>query len=80
MSPIIFDVAYHVIPRSTSHPLHSHRLAWVHLRAADAGLALLGSGWRALPTAHGTGMALMGTRTLATAVGAAIFIMGFGAI
>jgi cbb3-type cytochrome oxidase subunit 1 len=46
---MIFGVAYHVIPRFTGHPLHSHRLAAIHWWLANGGLALFVAGFVMLP-------------------------------
>ena len=52
---MIFGVAYHVIPRFTGHPLHSHRLAGVQWWLANVGLALFVAGFVMLPhTMFGT--------------------------
>lgn len=45
VSMMIFGVAYHVIPRFTSHPLHSRRTAGVHWWLANIGLALMAAGF-----------------------------------
>lgn len=51
---MIFGVAYHVIPRFSGHPLHSHRLATIHWWLANGGLALFVAGLVMLPhTAFG---------------------------
>jgi cbb3-type cytochrome oxidase subunit 1 len=42
---IIAGVAYHVIPRFTAAPLHSNRLATVHLWVANIGVVLLACGF-----------------------------------
>ena len=52
---MIFGVAYHVIPRFTGHPLHSHRLAGVQWWLANIGLLLFVAGFVMLPhTMFGT--------------------------
>jgi cbb3-type cytochrome oxidase subunit 1 len=45
---MIFGVGYHVLPRFVGHPLHSARLAGVHVVIGNLGLALLAAGfaWR----------------------------------
>jgi hypothetical protein len=74
VSMMIFGVAYHVIPRFTGNPLASRRLAFVHLYAANAGLALLVGGWLVRPTSFGAGtLALQGGAVLGT-LGVACFI------
>jgi cbb3-type cytochrome oxidase subunit 1 len=45
VSMTIFGVAYHVIPRFAGHPLHSPGLAGWHWWLANAGLALLVTGF-----------------------------------
>jgi cbb3-type cytochrome oxidase subunit 1 len=54
VSMMIFGVAYHVLPRFSGSPLHSPRLAVLHLWIANAGLLLMVAGWIArvwLPSA-----------------------------
>jgi heme/copper-type cytochrome/quinol oxidase subunit 1 len=45
VSMMIFGVAYHVIPRFTGRPLHSPRLAHVHLWCANLGLGAMVGGF-----------------------------------
>jgi cbb3-type cytochrome oxidase subunit 1 len=55
ISMMVFGVAYHVIPRFTGHPLHSHRLAGMQWWLANIGLALFVAGFVLLPhTMYGT--------------------------
>jgi hypothetical protein len=42
---MIYGVAYHVIPRFTGHPLHARALAIAQWWAANAGLALMATGF-----------------------------------
>jgi cbb3-type cytochrome oxidase subunit 1 len=42
---MIYGVAYHVIPRFAGHPLWSRRLAVWHWWSANAGLALMATGF-----------------------------------
>lgn len=52
---MIFGVAYHVIPRFTGHPLHSHRLAGAQWWLANIGLMTFVAGFVMLPhTMFGT--------------------------
>jgi cbb3-type cytochrome oxidase subunit 1 len=71
---MIFGVAYHVIPRFSGSPLHSPRLAGLHLWIANIGLALMVSGWiwRVWWRWAGEGALRMGA--VASALGAAAFI------
>ncbi len=48
---MIYGVAYHVMPRFSGHPLHSPRLAVAHWWIANAGLALLVTGFVLAPHA-----------------------------
>lgn len=73
VSMMIFGVAYHVLPRFSGHPLHSGRLAGLHLIVANAGLAMLVTGWLARG-ALGTGTPLVVLGALASATGAGLFI------
>jgi cbb3-type cytochrome oxidase subunit 1 len=74
VSMMIFGVAYHVIPRFSGSPLHSPRLAGLHLWIANIGLALMVSGWiwRVWWRWAGEGALRMGA--VASALGAAAFI------
>ncbi len=74
VSMMIFGVAYHVIPRFSGAPLRSPRLALAHFWVANAGLALLVSGWLARPWLPGAGAIALGTGAVASAVGAFLFI------
>jgi cbb3-type cytochrome oxidase subunit 1 len=61
---MIFGVAYHVIPRFTGNALHSRRLAGMHWWMANAGLAVLVSGFGgriAWPAAGAVLLAVGGT-------------------
>ena len=42
---MIYGVAYHVLPRFSSHPLHAPALAGTHWWASNAGLALMVAGF-----------------------------------
>jgi cbb3-type cytochrome oxidase subunit 1 len=50
VSMFIFGVAYHVLPRFTGHPLHSPRLAEVHVGLANLGLLVMAGGFAGLGT------------------------------
>lgn len=72
-SMVIFGVAYHVIPRFTGHPLHSHRLAAVHWWASNVGLVLLTLGFIFLPW-QPMARPLVEAGAVAAALGAFLFI------
>jgi len=74
VSMMIFGVAYHVIPRFTGHPLHSRRLANLHVWVANAGLAAMVSGFILRVHAASPGAALLGIGGTASACGAFFFI------
>jgi len=73
VSMMIFGVAYHVIPRFTGAPLHSDRLAALHLVLANAGLAAMVGGFllRAHLLAIGTPLLQAGAAVAAS--GALLF-------
>jgi cytochrome c oxidase cbb3-type subunit 1 len=75
VSMMIFGVAYHVIPRFTGNPLHSRRLARIHFRVANLGLALLVGGWILRVRWPLVGMPAVEAGALASAVGAFLFIL-----
>jgi cbb3-type cytochrome oxidase subunit 1 len=70
---MIFGVAYHVVPRFTSNPLHSRRAPFAHWWASNIGLATLVIGFvmraRGVPAAS----ALMAAGATLAAAGAYIF-------
>jgi cbb3-type cytochrome oxidase subunit 1 len=74
VSMMIFGVAYHVIPRFTGHPLHSRRVAGVHLWVANGGLALLVVGWITRVWWGAAGQGLVHAGALVSAAGAGLFI------
>jgi cbb3-type cytochrome oxidase subunit 1 len=74
VSMMIFGVAYHVFPRFVGRPLHSRRLAGVHLWVANAGLALLVAGWIFRVRVPGPGSRLVEAGAIASAAGAFLFI------
>lgn len=74
VSMMIFGVAYHVIPRFTGNPLHNRALAAAHLWVANAGLALLVSGWIVRVHRFAPGTVLVEAGAAASAAGAFLFI------
>jgi cbb3-type cytochrome oxidase subunit 1 len=74
VSMMIFGVAYHVIPRFSGNPLHSNRVAAVHIVVANAGLALLVAGWMARVHWPSPGHAAVQVGAAVSAVGAGLFI------
>lgn len=74
VSMMIFGVAYHVIPRFSGSPLHSPRLAGLHLWVANIGLALMVSGWIGRVWWRGVGEGALQVGAVASALGAAAFI------
>ena len=71
---MIYGVAYHVIPRFMGHPLHSLRLAGVHVWLANAGLGFLALGFLLMPTIGPAAVPLQGLGGVLSAVGAYCFI------
>lgn len=74
VSMMIFGVAYHVIPRFSGSPLHSPRLAGLHLWIANIGVAFLVLGWIGRVWWRGAGEGALHLGAVASAVGAACFI------
>ena len=74
VSMMIFGVAYHVIPRFTSHPLHSRRLAGAHWWVANIGLVLLAAGFATLTGPRTIRLVLLATGGSLSAMGAYTFI------
>jgi cbb3-type cytochrome oxidase subunit 1 len=72
-SMVIFGVSYHVIPRFTGHPLHSHRLAEVHWWASNVGLVILTTGFLFLPW-RPLGRTLVEAGAVLAAAGVFLFI------
>lgn len=66
----IAGVAYHVVPRFTAAPLHSNRLALVHLWVANAGLILLACGFIARVQHPALAPGLLATGGILSASGA----------
>jgi len=71
---MIFGVAYHVMPRFAASPLHSRKLAAVHVWVANIGLALLVGGWIFRPFVGRTATPLLHTGALLSVVSAGMFI------
>ena len=71
---MIFGVAYHVLPRFSGRPLHSSRLAIVHLYLANAGVAGMVLGFLLRPNLGSPGTALLAAGGTASATGAFLFI------
>jgi len=71
---MIFGVAYHVIPRFVGHPLHRPGLARTHWWVANAGLALLATGFALIPSLGARAVPVQATGGLLSAVGAYLFI------
>ena len=73
VSMMIFGVAYHVLPRFTGHPLHSPKLAALHVWLANVGLVLMVTGW--ILRAHVAFWApVLGAGALLVAAGAFTFV------
>lgn len=74
VSMMIFGVAYHVIPRFSGSPLRSARLAGIHVWLANAGLALMVTGWIARAHANGSWRIALVSGGALSALGASLFI------
>jgi cbb3-type cytochrome oxidase subunit 1 len=74
VSMMIFGVAYHVIPRFTSHPLHSRRLAGAHWWIANIGLTCMAAGFMMIRSPGGLRTTLLAAGGSLSAVGAYAFI------
>lgn len=74
VSMMIFGVAYHVVPRFTGHPLFSVRLAAIHVWVANAGLALLVTGFLLMPTMGPRAVPVQAAGGVLSAAGAYLFI------
>lgn len=74
VSMMIFGVAYHVIPRFTGNPLYRRELAMAHFWVANAGLALMVSGWIARVQWMQLGTLTVRVGASLSAVGAFLFI------
>lgn len=55
LTMLVFGVGYQLLPRLFGHPLHSRRLAMIHLYCANLGLAGLVVGFGIQPWAFATG-------------------------
>ena len=58
LSMMVFGVGYHILPRFSGRPLHSKRLAWVHLYLSNLGLVGLALFWAIAGYAGGGAMRL----------------------
>ncbi|MBX6364665.1 MAG: cbb3-type cytochrome c oxidase subunit I [Gemmatimonadetes bacterium] len=74
VSMMIFGVAYHTMPRFVGAPLHSRRLAALHLWLANAGLAGLVAGWGVRLASATAGRAALAAGALFSAAGGALFV------
>ena len=72
---MIYGVAYHVIPRFTSHPLYSRRLAGVHWWISNVGLALMITGFSLAPHIGPPGRTMLASGGLLSATGGFCFIV-----
>lgn len=70
---MIYGVAYHVVPRFTGHALHARRLAGVQWWLANAGLALMVTGFALNANAVRIAPALLGIGGVLSAVSAYCF-------
>lgn len=73
VSMMIFGVGYHIIPRLAGKPLHSRRLAMVHLWIGNAGLLLFAPGLMLQATAHSAAPLVIGIGATLSAAGAYCF-------
>jgi cbb3-type cytochrome oxidase subunit 1 len=73
VSMMIFGVAYHVIPRFSSAPLHNRALALTHFWVAQLGLALLVIGWLGR-VHHAAAVYPLRIGAILSAAGAGLFI------
>ena len=71
---MIYGVAYHVIPRFTGNPLHSPRLARIHVCVANGGLALMVMAFGVRPHAGDAATPLLAAGGLLAATGAYLFV------
>ena len=74
VSMMIFGVAYHVMPRFTGRPLHSPRLATLHVWFANIGLALQTFGFLVRPTWAQAGLPAVAVGGTIAGIGAFMFI------
>ena len=74
VSMMIFGVAYHVLPRFAGSPLYSRRVALLHVWVANAGLALMVTGFIVRLHAAAPGALLLQAGGLLSATGIALFI------
>ena len=74
VSMMIFGVGYHVFPRFNGRPLHSPRVAALHVWVANAGLAAMVAGFILRVHAARPGAALLIAGSLVSGAGAFLFI------
>lgn len=74
VSMMIFGVAYHTMPRFIGAPLHSRRLAALHLWLANAGLVGLVGGWGVRLASVPASRVLLAVGAAASAAGGALFV------
>lgn len=74
VSMMIFGVAYHVMPRFSGNPLHSRRLAALHLWVANIGLAMLVGGWIGRVWVPQEATVALRAGAAVSAIGAGLFI------
>ena len=67
---MISGVAYHVLPRFAAAPLHSPRLAAIHLVLANVGVALLAGGFIVRFSSTAIAMPLLAAGGVLSAAGA----------
>ncbi len=71
---MIYGVAYHVIPRFSGNPLHSPRLASLHVPVANVGLALMAAGFAARIQGASAGGAMLAAGGTLSALGSYAFV------
>lgn len=74
VSMMIFGVAYHTMPRFAGAPLHSRRLAALHVWLANAGVLGLVTGWIVRVQTPLAGRWLLALGAAASAAGGALFV------
>jgi cbb3-type cytochrome oxidase subunit 1 len=74
VSMMIFGVAYHVMPRFSGRPLHSVRLARLHVWAANVGLAAQAGGFILRPHWAEPGITGVVVGGILSSLGAFMFI------
>lgn len=74
VSMMIFGVAYHVMPRFNGRPLHSVRMAQLHVWVANVGLGIQVAGFVVRPHWREPGMLGVAVGGIISAIGAFMFI------